>query len=311
MKIQQRPVSCIQPKPIRWLWPGRIPAGKVTVIYGDPSIGKTCLTLDLAARVSSGAAWPDATAEANTNTPGRVLLFNNEDHSADTIRPRLEHAGADLERVHLVGNLVDMFAYKRLLNLTCDGPYLQEAIHQLKDVRLVIIDSLASYLGPTPEPNGDRIRMFTAGLTRVAAETGVAIVIIASGTRPKLPVKHIWKVDCDVIDPDRRVWLPVHFNSGPRPTALAYRITADGIEWESPQQPIPTHRLAGIFPRQERSWRKHAAATWLQNYLQQGPRQAQEVLEAACAQGWSIDQIKRAKLALGATSYKQQHKDGH
>src|SRR5438128_728292 len=57
-KLQVVALSEVQPTTTRWLWPGRIPLGKVTAIYGTAT-GKTCLSLDLAARVSSGAAWPD------------------------------------------------------------------------------------------------------------------------------------------------------------------------------------------------------------------------------------------------------------
>jgi len=45
------PLSKIEAKAIRWLWPNRIPAGKLTIIAGDPGLGKSLLTLDLAARV--------------------------------------------------------------------------------------------------------------------------------------------------------------------------------------------------------------------------------------------------------------------
>jgi hypothetical protein len=47
-------------RPVRWLWPGRIPIGKVTLLVGDPGLGKSLVALDVAARVSRGAAWPDA-----------------------------------------------------------------------------------------------------------------------------------------------------------------------------------------------------------------------------------------------------------
>jgi hypothetical protein len=51
-------LSDITPEPLRWLWPGRIPLGKLTVISGDPGLGKTFLAHDIAARVSAGRPWP-------------------------------------------------------------------------------------------------------------------------------------------------------------------------------------------------------------------------------------------------------------
>ena len=50
----------MEPTPIVWLWPGRIAIGKLTMLSGDPGLGKSLLTIDLSARVSIGAAWPDS-----------------------------------------------------------------------------------------------------------------------------------------------------------------------------------------------------------------------------------------------------------
>lgn len=49
----------IIPERFRWLWPGRVPLGKLTIVEGDPGLGKSLLTLDLAARVTGGALMPD------------------------------------------------------------------------------------------------------------------------------------------------------------------------------------------------------------------------------------------------------------
>ena len=48
-------LSAVQCHPVNWLWPGRVPKGKLTLIVGDPGTGKSTLTMDLVARVSSGS----------------------------------------------------------------------------------------------------------------------------------------------------------------------------------------------------------------------------------------------------------------
>jgi len=112
-------VSDVETKPVDWLWPDRIPLGKFTLFQGDPCVGKSFETLDIAARVSTGNGWPDS--PDSRAVPGDAILLSAEDDVADTIRSRLEAAGADLSRVHVIsggaqnceaGNLV-IFAGRR------------------------------------------------------------------------------------------------------------------------------------------------------------------------------------------------------
>jgi hypothetical protein len=94
------PMSTVKAEPVKWLWPGRIALGKITVIQGDPDVNKSFLTLDLAARVTRGTPWPDA---PSTSAPlGGVVLLTAEDDLADTVRPRLDAAGADVSRINVL-----------------------------------------------------------------------------------------------------------------------------------------------------------------------------------------------------------------
>ena len=108
----------IEPAPIRWLWPGRIPIGYVTLLVSDPGAGKSLVALDVAARVSTGRPWPDEPVKSqesrvesqhsdsgsplsalDSRLPASVLLLTIEDHFANTVRPRLDALGADCSRI--------------------------------------------------------------------------------------------------------------------------------------------------------------------------------------------------------------------
>src|SRR5262245_39228684 len=89
------PPSRLTPRPLVWLWPGRLALGKVAVLDGDPGLGKSFLALDLCARLSTGRPLPDGSAGPG---PVRVAVFNAEDDPDDTILPRLRALGADLDR---------------------------------------------------------------------------------------------------------------------------------------------------------------------------------------------------------------------
>jgi hypothetical protein len=53
------PASQIVARPVDWLWPGRLPLGKLAILDGDPGVGKSLVTLDLCARLSTGRPFPD------------------------------------------------------------------------------------------------------------------------------------------------------------------------------------------------------------------------------------------------------------
>lgn len=167
-------LSNIASRPVEWLWQGRIPMAALTLLEGDPGIGKSLLTLDLAACVSSGQAMPDA-------TPGRegtVILIAPHDSTSHTIKPRLEAAGGDPSRVYLL-NIVEDFNPKnaqfftRPFSLSEDLHLLEKLITRLKAV-LVIIDTL-----DICQPH--QRQQALPQLVQLAERTGCAILL----TRPR------------------------------------------------------------------------------------------------------------------------------
>ena len=152
--IQWTTLSEVQSKPVQWLWEGRVPFGKVTLMDGEPGSGKSLLALDVAARVSRGVAMP---LEKKAFGPANVVIFNADDSVADTVRPRLEAAGADLTRIRCF-----------------DG---EICAADLADVRpaLIVLDPLAVYLcleGDT------RPRQVIKNLAVIARDSGAAVLAV-------------------------------------------------------------------------------------------------------------------------------------
>jgi hypothetical protein len=74
------PASLVRPQPIVWLWPNGLALGKLALLEGDPELGKTWVTCDLAARLSVGQLFPDGQPPPG---PAATVILNGEDGSAD------------------------------------------------------------------------------------------------------------------------------------------------------------------------------------------------------------------------------------
>lgn len=148
-------LSEVPSRPVQWLWEERIPFGKVTLLDGEPGAGKSILALEIAARVSRGVPMP-LSVEKGVG-PANVVVFNDDDNLADTIRPRLEAAGADLSRIRAV-----------------DGEITVEAVQELRPA-LIILDPLSVYLcleGNRPP------RQVLKNITHLAKLTGAAVLAV-------------------------------------------------------------------------------------------------------------------------------------
>jgi len=171
-------LSDVTAERISWLWEGRLPLGKIVVLDGDPGVGKSSLTTDWAAIVSTGKPWPDG----GRCPSGDVLILSAEDGLADTIRPRLNAAGADTARVH---------ALTAVAIEDADGGYLSrppvvpadlsliERVITARGVRLVIIDVLMAYLSSEVNSYRDQdVRRALHQVANLAADTGACVIIV-------------------------------------------------------------------------------------------------------------------------------------
>jgi AAA domain-containing protein len=175
-------LSEVETQQVDWLWEKRIPLGNITVLDGDPGMGKSLLATNLAARVSIGSPMPDGTP----GKQGSVILIAPEDGAGDTIRPRIEAAGGEPSKVLLLNfvNSLDVKNIKKLnmsetpFSLSRDLYLLEEAIEQTRAI-LVVLDPLTAVLGHNvASSRGQGVREVLTPLKHLAERTGCAILII-------------------------------------------------------------------------------------------------------------------------------------
>jgi hypothetical protein len=162
-------MSTVEPRAVSWLWPGRIPAGMISVLDGPPKVGKSSVVIDLVARITSGRPWP---VGAGDRDPADVILVGHEDSAAHTIRPRLDAAGADAARVHLLTEVAG-----RLPELPTDVDEIERAIAATRSA-LVVFDPISAYLGEADFHRDNEVRAALAPVAAVAERTGAAILLL-------------------------------------------------------------------------------------------------------------------------------------
>lgn len=321
-----RRVSEIDPLPVRWLWPGRIPLGKVTLLAGEPGLGKSQLTCAVGAAVTTGSAWPFEEGRAPS---GSVVILSAEDDAADTIRPRLEAAGADLARVSIISAVRSCEGGgRRSFNLQDDLKLLEIEIHRSKDVLLIIIDPVSSYLGKVDSHKNADLRAALEPLSEMAARLGVSVLavthlnksgngsannrIIGSVAFVALArAAHI--VARDREDKDRRLFVPSKSNVGPEGRALSFRtrllevsngIFAPAIVWEGTVDISAEEALAPRGEKSRTAPAREAAEEFLKVVLADQPVPVRRIESEAKAAGLSWATVKRAKDALGVKASK-------
>jgi hypothetical protein len=300
---------------LAWLWPGYIPKGKLTILDGDPNLGKSLTTLDLAARWSRGQTFPDG---AGAGTIGRTLIIQVEDGTADTVLPRLQAAGADLANVFV---LPDESA--RVFRLPWNTPWLEQAIRE-SNASLVVIDPFLSFLSRRVWATSDQsVRRVLGKLAEVAKQTGAAIMLIrhlnktegqkalyrGGGSIGIVGVARSALLAAAHPSGDGRVVLTTtKANLGPPPPALTYRIVGNEsgiatIAWEGPVDLTADEALNPPPTEDDKLLMNVILATeWLMAELRAGPCPAKEIARAAESAGIPERTLDRAKKSAHVIS---------
>jgi hypothetical protein len=313
-------LSTVQPERVEWLWPGRIPLGKLTIIDGDPGLGKSVLTLDLAARVSRGLPMPDG-------SPGRqggVVLLSAEDGLHDTIRPRLDAAGADCSRILALDLVLAEGGHgkeKRPPVLPVDVPYLAAAIKRVGAL-LIVVDPLTAFLGAQVNAHRDTdIRRALLPMARLAEETAAAVVVIRhlnklAGGDPLYrgggsiaiigAARSGLLVAEDPDNADRRVLAATKCNLAKLPPSLGFELTpADNGSFRVGWIGESAHTAEGLLAVPKDGEEQNAirdAVEVLRTILSAGQRTADDVKREARKAGISERTLARAKATLKVKS---------
>ncbi len=315
----------VTPRQLSYLWSPRIPLGELTIGVGRGGLGKTVLlAAEIPARVTRGEL------DGDLDGPANVLIASGEDAIDHTLVPRLYAAGADLDRVRFLTDL---------LTLPDDVERLAAAVAE-HDAKLVIIDPLAAALGAGVDSHRDAsIRRALSPLANLAHESGAAVVAIAHLN--KSPTGDLYlavsgsaglfnaarSVLVVAGDPDTeaadnaRVLMHGKSNTAELAPAVRFAVVGTDVEAGELTLNVPRAELGDEVPglsvhdvldqgtAEDRS-ASSEAEEWLREALANGPRHARNIKADAQRAGYPPRTLERAAGSLDRRGELRRRRDG-
>lgn len=326
-----RCLADVQPEPVAWLWKRRFARGKLNILAGQPGLGKSQITALMAAKVTRGGTWPDGVP-----CPiGNVFFICCEDDAADTIVPRLDAAGADREKVHIVDWIVEKGdpgqGRRRSFDIGKDSEVIRDLCKEIGDVALIVIDPVSAYLGGADSHKTSDVRAALAPLQTIAAETGACVVLIshlnkggpdasamsrvAGSGAFVAAARSAWVVGPNPQDETSRLLVPLKNNIGDDKTGFSYRIRSavlpgnietSHVEFDSLTVEVKAEDVisGGATKSPSNGAALLEAMHFLTVELANGPQCVSELETEAKNAGISWRTVQRAKSKLGVRSEK-------
>jgi hypothetical protein len=311
--LDLQPASQLEPQPIDWFWPGRLAFGKLAIFDGDPGLGKSLLTLDLCARLSTGRPFPDGSPSPG---PANSLILNGEDGAEDTIRPRLAALGADLDRVFVLRRRPG--PAREPLRLPAHTDFLARLLARTQ-ARLLVIDPIMAFLDPRVVTGSDQsVRQALFPLAGLAEESRSIISLVRHLNKTLSfraqyrgggsiglggVCRSNWLVARDPHDSRRRILAEVKNNLSHVSPSLAFTIAAAEsapatISWLGPCPWTADQLLAAAATAPPALSNRDRACDFLKAALANGSLTSREIWALAREQRLARRTLDRAKRDL-------------
>ncbi len=322
-------LDTVAPQKVEWLWPNRIAVGKNNLLVGDPGLGKSLATLDIAAHVSRGAPFPDSPDVEHE--PGGVVILTLEDDPDDTLVPRLIAHDADRSRIAHVEGVKEIDGDGKTIygiDLLRDIQAVRAAIEQVKNCKLLIVDTISDYMGEKSDAHKNRdTRAVLNPLAALANECRIANWLVSHGRKAEGRAVHAaigsvafvaqsrvaWLVTRCPTNPRRRLMTCIKNNLADDTSGLAFSIEPYGPDdgpvlcWEA--EPVHMSAEQAMAQSRKQPGRKpderDDAATWLVEQLANGPKTAGELQEEAEQLGFNVRTLRERSSSDSAGSQRR------
>ena len=298
--------SNVIPKDVEWLWYPYIPLGKLTVIQGDPGDGKSTFVLNVIAQLTSGQPMPDGFIP----TCSRVAVYQcAEDGMADTIKPRLEQAGARCDQVAYIVD--DNIA------LTLEDGRIETVI-QKTGASVFIIDPIQAFIPPDSDMlSATKMRSILRKLAATAEKYSCAVILIGhmnkgNGANPLYRglgsidiaaiARSVLMISRDQVNPALRYMYPIKSSLASEGPAIAFSFKAGGgLEWHGQYEINTSELIERSTVKKSKS--EKARAKMLQ-LLSANDMSAKEVYSVLSQIGIGSRTVEKVKKELQIETYR-------
>ncbi|MBN2186015.1 MAG: AAA family ATPase [Dehalococcoidia bacterium] len=296
----------VEAETVSWLWHPYIPIGKLTLLEGDPGIGKSWVSLAITTAVSLGKGLPGTEAIESA----KVVLASAEDGLSDTIRPRLDAMGAEASKIHSI---------KGTLDFDNGGLAIMEGYIETVRPSLVIVDPLVAYIGAGVDIHrANETRAVMARLADLAQRYSVAILAVrhlTKGGTLKPIYRGLGSIDlaaacrsvlmagCDPDNSQKRGIVQIKSNLAPTGPAIGYKLTDGGFYWTG-ESDLTWQKILSAEDTDNKS-SLDEAVDFLRDELADGPIEAKQVFSDAKSLGIYERTLNRAKSKLRITSKRE------
>lgn len=307
-EVVKRKFSQIERRQIQWLWKPYMAAGMITLLSGDPGIGKSFVALDRAAEV--------------TRNGGFVLYLSIENPPEEVLAPRFEALRGNPEMIELIeGVEYGGEGDKQVRGITLrDLKILEKEIKLHENVQLIVVDPVQSYLGEKVDAHrSNETRPVLDGLTALCRRYGVAPLILrhcSKASTGKVLYRGLGSIDFTAAarselivgeQNGRMAMAHLKTNLSKRGPTLGYEIVeSDGVmlyetglfRWTGECDLKPEDLVDEEAIDEEQKSALDEAEAFLKDLLASGPLDNKQVVSIGKDAGIADRTLKRAKARL-------------
>lgn len=328
IRFVEAKLSDVEEEPIDWLWKGVFPCGMLSIITGNPSVGKTFTAAWISSRLSHGIPFPGQ----QTGIMGGTLYLTRESPQKTVLKPRLVAAGADCSKITHIQGIYDELGQAQVFDVAKNVPLMKQKLDANPEVRLIIIDPIISFMDTKIDTsNPGHVRHAMDVLAVFADRWKIAIIVIMhlnknmaqdiiqrnSGSIQFMAAAQVgWVVGPDPNNKFRKLMMPAKNNLAPMTDTWVFDVenytyqnragktieTGRAVFLEEPQKDVDVAAIISPYAKVDPgrlSKMRQAEILLMNEVIKGGPKDEKELERIALDKKICIDTLRKAKQKMG------------